>query len=491
MERRLNFGLGANVYRNLTRPSAIQFLQQQPAPALGPRPQVSQGLLPLRRAVLEQQMRPRMTPAQQFTALTPPMAPPSRPDRPKRSLLDGILPGAGTPEAAGLGAAGQRMLELSGYTRVPRTMGEILGEAAKAYTTTRSEAAATQAAAERQRQQDAIAARREELELANIQSQIRQREKPETPALETIFDPATGREVKGYRNEVGRFIQVGGVKAEDVKTKKPTGFVAVYDKQGKFVKNVREGSPEADQFAERGFRIVESTQLSGAAKDVGLTTSVKGKLQTDVKDLEQAKAGLANIKRDFDPSMQTFMVRGEAALKALLEKGGVDLSAADQELVQSVAAYKQSAWDAANRYIKYLTGAQMSEAEAQRILKSFPDPRLGLFEGDSPSAFKRKLDDAIDQVNASLARNYYFLNKGFDITLDSSADLEKGEDNVIYIDDRGRKVGLDDMEFIKDRETRRIAEKYESPEYDQMSEDQKFDAIEAEVDALFNSVIGA
>lgn len=190
MERRLNFGLGANVYRNLTRPSAIQFLQQQPAPALGPRPQVSQGLLPLRRAVLEQQMRPRMTPAQQFTALTPPMAPPSRPDRPKRSLLDGILPGAGTPEAAGLGAAGQRMLELSGYTRVPRTMGEILGEAAKAYTTTRSEAAATQAAAERQRQQDAIAARREEIELANIQSQIRQREKP--PAAPVSGLPQVG-----------------------------------------------------------------------------------------------------------------------------------------------------------------------------------------------------------------------------------------------------------------------------------------------------------
>lgn len=441
--------------------------------------------MPFRRAVIEQQMRPRMTPAQQFTAMTPPQAPPPRPDRPKRGLLDGVLPGAGTPEAAGLGAAGQRMLELSGYSKMPISMSQILGEAAKAYTTTRRETAAEQAAAERQRQQDAMAAEMQKAQLANIRSQIAERDRPPVPTLETIFDPETGREVKGYRNEAGRFIRVGGVKAEDVKAAKKSGFVGVYTKDGEFVENVRENSQKADDYAARGFRIIESTQLTGTGKDVGLTTSVKGKIQTDIKDLEQAKAGLANIRKDFDPSMQTFMVRGEAALKGLLEKSGVELSPEDQQLVQSVAAYKQSAWDAANRYIKYLTGAQMSEAEAQRILKSFPDPRLGLFDGDSPSEFKRKLDDAIDQVNASLARNYYFLNKGFDIIYDPSADAEKGEDNVLYVDDRGRRVDLDDIPYLMDMELRAISKKYEAAEYDALSDDQKVQMIIAERDALF------
>ena len=176
------------------------------------------------------------------------------------------------------------------------------------------------------------------------------------------------------------------------------------------------------------------------------------------------------------PSMQTFATRGEAYILSILEKGGVGLSADEEKLISDVSAYKQNAWDAANRYIKYLTGAQMSEAEAQRILKSFPDPRLGLFEGDSPTEFKRKLDDAIGQVEASLSRNYYFLNKGFDIQLDTSADPEKGEDNVMYVDDRGRKVDLGDMDYLRDKEARSIAKKYEASEYDNMSDDQKLDA---------------
>ena len=47
------------------------------------------------------------------------------------------------------------------------------------------------------------------------------------------------------------------------------------------------------------------------------------------------------------------------------------------------------------------------------------------------------------------------------------------------------------MDYLRDQEARSIAKKYEASEYDNMSEDQKLDAIEAEVEALFSSVIGA
>ena len=486
------FGMRNPLQYGLTkRPSATQFLQAADQPATGGALNPLR-LMQLRQSVIEQQMRPERTAAQQMMAMptrmkpTPAVKPPSLSDR-----VSGMMPAAGTPQAAGLGAAGAKMLQLSGYSDRPIAMSQILGEAAQAYTTAKKETAAEQAATlqaqqelERQRKKDA-------LEAENIRSQIAEREKPKAPSLTSIFDPETGREAKGYFNDSGRFIRVGGVKAEDKKTGKPSGFVAVYDKQGNFVKNVREGSTEADQFANKGFRIIESTQLTGGKGDVGITTSVKGKIQTDIKDLEQARSGLVNIKESFDPSMQTFATRSEAYILGILEKGGVGLSRDDEKLISDVSAYKQNAWDAANRYIKYLTGAQMSKAEAQRILKSFPDPRLGLFEGDSPTEFKRKLDDAIAQVEASLSRNYYFLNKGFDIQLDTSADPEKGEDNVIYVDDRGRKIDLGDMDYLRDKEARQISKKYEAPEYDNMSDDQKLDAIEAEVEALFSSVIGA
>lgn len=63
-----------------------------------------------------------------------PKAPPSIGDR-----IAGMLPAAGTPEAAGLGAAGARMLQLSGYSDKPIAMSQILGEAAQAYMDTSRE----------------------------------------------------------------------------------------------------------------------------------------------------------------------------------------------------------------------------------------------------------------------------------------------------------------------------------------------------------------
>jgi len=62
--------------------------------------------------------------------VSPPKAPPSIGDK-----IAGMLPAAGTPEAAGLGAAGARMLQLSGYSDKPIAMSQILGEAAQAYRT--------------------------------------------------------------------------------------------------------------------------------------------------------------------------------------------------------------------------------------------------------------------------------------------------------------------------------------------------------------------
>jgi len=490
--------LGQRALQSLNRPSALQFIgtPQMGAPATQP---VPQNIMGLRQKVLEQQMRPQMTPAQQFAQMTaglPAMERTPAPDRPKGlgGLLSGMIPEAGTPEMAGIGAAGQKLLELSGYREVPITTAEALGQAAGAFTQARGaalqqqkEEQAAQAAAERQARLDAMAAEKQAAELENIRSQIKTREAPKKPDVVEVFDPETGRPVKGYFNEVNRFIKVGGVQAADAKTGKKTGFVGVYTQDGEFLKNVREGSDEADRLAEQGYRIVESTTLAGGKEEIGMSTKTKGTIELDIVDLEQAKSGLESIKANFRPEMQTFGVRTEAAIKALLEKSGVELNREDKKLVEDVAAYKLSAWTAANNYIKYLTGAQMSEAEAQRILKSFPDPRIGLAKGDSPSEYQRKLNDALEQVENTLARSYYFLNKDFTVQFVPDADLEKGEDNVVFISDTGRKVNISDIPYLKDMELRRISEKYESPEYDSLSQEEKLERIIQERDALFSA----
>lgn len=82
--------------------------------------------------------------------------PPSAPPKTRPSINDrigGMLPAAGTPQAAGLGAAGARMLQLSGYSDKPIAMSQILGEAAQAYRTEAKEERRAQAAAESAKQQ--------------------------------------------------------------------------------------------------------------------------------------------------------------------------------------------------------------------------------------------------------------------------------------------------------------------------------------------------
>ena len=286
-------------------------------------------------------------------------------------------------------------------------------------------------------------------EMTNIGDAVE--EAPKDVTLVSAFDDQ-GREVKGYMDGTN-FVQVGGAKAIT------GGFVSVYDEDGKHITDLRRDSLEADMYAEKGYRVTEQ-KVTGTLKDVGVTSGTAKKIETDLLDLQTARDDLQDIKEIYDPKMQTFATRSEAFILSVLEKSGAELTPDQEKLVGDVAEYKQSAWDAANRYIKYLTGAQMSEAEARRIMKSFPDPRIGITEGDSPTEFKRKLDAVMRDVEDTIARNQYVLRKGFTVEEDRSAEaLESGE-TLVFKDDKGRTIDINDMDYLREREARKLAKEY-------------------------------
>ena len=227
-------------YGAAKRPSAIQFLQAAGQPATGGAVDPLR-LMQLRKSVIEQQIRPQRTAAEQMMAMstrmkqTPAVKPPSLGDR-----ISGMMPAAGTPQSAGLGAAGAKMLQLSGYSDRPIAMGQILGEAAQAYTTARKETAAEQrktaaeqAAAERQARLDAQATEMHKAKLAEMGVK-------KAPKLETLYDSETGLEYKAFYNpdspdadEFG-YVRAGGTKAakpvkRDIKTVAGVGLVDVTD----------------------------------------------------------------------------------------------------------------------------------------------------------------------------------------------------------------------------------------------------------------------
>ena len=282
---RINFGLGRNVYRNIARPSASQFLINANRPQPAAAPNISPNAFPFRRAVVENQMRlpmssvpSAMTPLQQDIMTKMGYSAPKTP-KSNQGLLSGFMPAADTPEAAGLGAAGQRMLELSGYRQIPLTMGEILGAAAKSYTTARGAAlqqqrddAASAAAAERQARIDAL---ERDYKMAQIRKlgaeagEIEAGPAAPKPEIITMYGP-DGREVKAlYDFETRKATQIGQPKAE---APKDVQVITIFDKAtGREISGYMEGNtfiplggPKAE--AKQAPQIIEYTDDDGKTR---------------------------------------------------------------------------------------------------------------------------------------------------------------------------------------------------------------------------------
>lgn len=85
----------------------------------------------------------------------------------------------------------------------------------------------------------------------------------------------------------------------------------------------------------------------------------------------------------------------------------------DRQELAEFTAFRRDAFENLNRYIKEVTGAQMSEAEAQRLVRAMPNPGTGLWDGDSPTEFRAKMDGVIRQTKLAYARMSYLRKNGF------------------------------------------------------------------------------
>ena len=174
------------------------------------------------------------------------------------------------------------------------------------------------------------------------------------------------------------------------------------------------------KLAEKGM-VIESDGKGGvtiktnARQDSGLGTA--GKNQTD-KDLLDTTRGLERVNRivaEYKPEYQELSIRFGAAWSNLKEKLGSGLNDNEKKTVSEYAAFRMEAIDNINRYIKEITGAQMSEKEADRLTKGMPNPGQGMFDGDGPTQFKAKLDRVHANLKKVAARYYYIKQHGISI----------------------------------------------------------------------------
>lgn len=155
------------------------------------------------------------------------------------------------------------------------------------------------------------------------------------------------------------------------------------------------------------------TVTQGEIGAEGMTKPMQTKVQEKLFNAQEQLSRVKVIEDMFKPEYQKIATRGKAWWSGVKAKWGADLSKEETANLTDFAGYKRRAISNINLYIKEITGAQMSELEANRLRQGMPDPGEGIFGGDDPVSFKSKLDDITKEVRASVHRYGKLLKDGF------------------------------------------------------------------------------
>ena len=163
------------------------------------------------------------------------------------------------------------------------------------------------------------------------------------------------------------------------------------------------------------------------------------KVDEDLLGVTRNLMQLDNIAAQFKPEFQRFQDKaGYAALK--VKDSTVGLTNKEKRDLAEYSSYRRNAFNTLNEYIKSVTGAAMSEAEANRIRKSMPDPGDGIFGGDSPTEFKAKLDDTLRQTKMAVARLSYIKRNGMSLEDGNGNPVVPLERMPVLINQRGQEI---------------------------------------------------
>jgi len=138
----------------------------------------------------------------------------------------------------------------------------------------------------------------------------------------------------------------------------------------------------------------------------------------------EAYSRLRSIEQSFRPEFQEIESRIGFKWNELMDSFSStrkSLTPEQRGQLANFAAYRADALNNLNQYIKEITGAAMTNAEAERIMRAMPNPGDGVFNGDSPTVFKAKLDAALRNSKLAIARYHYLSTNGFPGSVDEMA----------------------------------------------------------------------
>lgn len=173
--------------------------------------------------------------------------------------------------------------------------------------------------------------------------------------------------------------------------------------------------------AQYGKHLLDQASATAAP---GLSQPTINALQEKQLNTTEAYSRLKSIEQAYKPEYQTIETRiGNKWAELVDSFSGTRQSLTPEQKTQlaDFSAYRADALNNLNQYIKEITGAAMTNAEAERIMRAMPNPGDGVFNGDSPTVFKAKLDAAIRSSKMALARYHYLSKNGFSGSVDDMA----------------------------------------------------------------------
>ena len=125
-----------------------------------------------------------------------------------------------------------------------------------------------------------------------------------------------------------------------------------------------------------------------------LQKSTVGQLEKKLIQSQESLGRMDQIITDFKPEYLTIGDKIETSLLGWQEKAGMTLDPSQKKALADRATFFQKTFDSVNRAIRDMTGAQMSEGEADRLMRGMPN------QDDAPTEFMAKMQSVIGQIKS-------------------------------------------------------------------------------------------
>ena len=277
--------------------------------------------------------------------------------------------------------------------------------------------------ADKQLQAQQIAAKRKEMfekEKIGLQGKQARKTAATTAALKpTVLGPGE------------KAVDISGAEIATGGPKTPTTAMAAYLQQ-----NPNATPEQLMQFSQglkgKGFEMTMPdgtvVRMGGPAGRDQMTTKTLGAVEDEFMKASSGLQRVVNIADKYDNAYLEYGPRINAAWTGFKSKAGFTVPEQDREFLKNYSEFRQDAVENINLYIKEITGAQMSESEADRLMKAMPNPGFGVFDGDDPITFKSKLNTVIKKLRTAKAKYHYIRKQGFsveDVPLEKMPDIMK------------------------------------------------------------------